>query len=87
MHTFEELDGEMVLFNEESEQIVILNQTAVYIWNEIVACEQIGADIQTVDIVNVLRSVYNLSEDMFETLHNDVDETIEELLDSGLLVV
>ena len=57
-YTSEILDDEMVLYNEESQKIIILNQTAIFIWKEITEnyCE--NKNICTQDIVNNLLTIY-----------------------------
>ena len=82
----EKLDDEMVLYCEESHKIIVLNQTAVIVWNEILECCHNKKDICTKDITNVLMKFCNLPESENDTVSNDVDETIDLLYKSSFLI-
>lgn len=81
----ETLDDEMVLYNEESQKIVILNQPAIFVWKEITASYLENKNICTQDIVNYLLTIYNISEIDISTVVNDVEETIELFFQASLL--
>ena len=84
-YTSEALDDEMVLYNEESKKIIVLNQTAAIVWNEIAGSQLNGKDICTAEIANKILQIYNLSQTEFDKVSDDVDETIENLFKSLLL--
>lgn len=81
----ETLNDEMVLYNEDSKKIIVLNQTAMLVWKEITESHVKNENICTKDIVNKIVKIYELSEDERNTVCNDVDETIELLFESSLL--
>ncbi len=84
-YTSETLNDEMVLYNEDSKKIIVLNQTAMLVWKEIVESYVKNENICTKDIVNIIVKIYELSESETDAVCNDVDETIELLFESSLL--
>ena len=83
--TSEILDDEMVLYNEEKQKIIILNQTATFIWKEIIASYLENKNICTQDIVNNLLIKYNVSDVGIGIIVHDVEETIELFYQAYLL--
>lgn len=84
-YTSETLNDEMVLYNEESIKIIVLNQTAILVWKEITESYRKNENICTKDIANAIMKIYELFESEIDTVCNDVDETIELLFQSSLL--
>lgn len=86
-YTSEALNDEMVLYNEESKKIIVLNQTAKLVWEEITNSFLNNKDICTSNITNTILHIYNLPESEFDAVSDDVNETIELLFQSTLLTV
>jgi hypothetical protein len=83
--TSETLNDEMVLYNEESKKIVVLNQTAMLVWKEITENHLKNKNLCTKDIAYVILNTYELSKSEIDAVCNDIDETIELLFQSSLL--
>ncbi len=84
-YTSETLNDEMILYNEDSKKIIVLNQTAMLVWKEITESYVKNENICTKDIVNIIVKIYELPESETDVVCNDVDETIELLFESSLL--
>ena len=85
---FEEnmLDDELVIYVKEYHKIVVLNQTAGFIWKFILACYENDLSINTDDIVSYILKEYKDSIPIKEELNNDVNETIHLLSESSLIM-
>jgi len=84
-YTFETMNDEMVIYNEESKKIIVLNQTAMLVWKKIMESSLENVDICTEDIASALMKIYDISESEINAICNDVDETIDLLFQSSLL--
>lgn len=83
----ETLGDEMILFNEENQKIIVLNQTALFIWNEINRNYFKKTNTTSEKIANSIIKVFNTLEETKENIIKDVEETIEMLIDSSLIVL
>ena len=81
----EMLNDEMVLYNEDSKKIIVLNQTAMLVWKKITESYEKNENICTKDIVNIIAKIYELSESEADGVCNDVEKTIELFFQSSLL--
>ncbi len=84
-YCYEILNDEMILFNEDSKKIIILNCTAIIIWNEIVRNFEINQNVCTDDIADKLMQTYLMPETEKKCIYSDVEEIIERLFQSSLL--
>lgn len=82
----ESIDGELVLFNAEENQSIMLNRSASIIWEYISGAEASGKSVSTDDIVSMLCSLYSIPSDQRQRLYNDVIQVINGFYDSGLLI-
>lgn len=85
---FEEnmLDDELVVYVKEYHKIVVLNQTAGFIWKYILACYEDDISMNTDDIVSYILKEYKDSIPTDEELNNDVNDTIHLLFESSLIM-
>lgn len=81
----EELENDVVLYNEERMKIVVLNHTASLIWKTIINNCNNQRNLSTNDIVIELQKSYNISEEEIKNIHSDVNETIKLLFQASLI--
>ena len=86
LNSSENLDEEMVLYNEEASKIIVLNRSAAYVWKKIIEFVEEKTDFRSENIVDKLLSYYELSKESFNEVLIDVNETIELLFEAGLIV-
>ena len=85
-YTAESLDDETVIYVEESGKIVLLNDSATVIFNQIYQRYSTGTDSFTDDIVFYISNIYpNLSADELNNIYSDVEETIDLFLKASLI--
>ncbi len=85
-YTAESLDDETVIYVEESGKIVLLNDSATVIFNQIYQRYSTGTDSFTDDIVVYISNIYpNLSADELNNIYSDVEETIDLFLKASLI--
>ena len=85
-YTAESLDDETVIYVEESGKIVLLNDSATIIFNQIYQRYSTGTDSFTDDIVVYISNIYpNLSADELNNIYSDVEETIYLFLKASLI--
>jgi hypothetical protein len=86
-YTSEILGDEMVLYCEKSHKIVVLNQIATLIWNSLLEGHKSNKNVYTEDIANMIMTICNLPNSEMNTVSGDIDEAIESLYESSLLVL
>lgn len=79
------IDDEIVIFQEKTKKIIVLNQTAMLIWNKICENYLVNTNINTIDIARVLLKKYDLPQSEINIICEDIDETIELLFQAALL--
>lgn len=85
-YTAESLGDETVIYVEESGKIVLLNDSATVIFNQIYQRYSTGTDSFTDDIVVYISNIYpNLSADELNNIYSDVEETIDLFLKASLI--
>ena len=85
-YTAESLGDETVIYVEESGKIVLLNDSATVIFNQIYQRYTTGTDSFTDDIVVYISNIYpNLSADELNNIYSDVEETIDLFLKASLI--
>ena len=85
-YTTESLGDETVIYVEESGKIVLLNDSATVIFNQICQRYSTGTDSSTDDIVVYISNIYpNLSADELNNIYSDVEETIDLFLKASLI--
>lgn len=85
-YTEESLDNEMILYIDEFRKIIVLNQSALTIWECILKYYNNNENLNTNEIANELIKRYKESAPELETLVNDIEETIEMLINSSLII-
>ena len=82
----ENLDNETVIYIEESGKIVLLNDSATIILNQIYQGYSKGTDTSTDDIVACIFNIYpSLSKDELNNIYCDVKETIDLFFEASLI--
>lgn len=82
----EEVDGEYILFFENSHRIVVLNSIATVIWKLIEDCDESNHDLNYEDIVAFLKSsCCSLPND--EEVLSDVKDAIDQLIQIEAIVI
>lgn len=74
------IDGDIVLYNEDTEVIVTLNETASDIWNEV--------DGKTFEEIkkSFLSHYKKLSTAEYELAQSDLKDVLEKLIDTGCII-
>lgn len=84
-YSSEKINEEKILYNEESQKIVTLNQTATFIWDLIIKNYELKNDITTNMITAAIIKKYNVDEVKINEIEKDIIETIELLFESSLI--
>ena len=79
----ESVDGELILFNAESQMIMTLNQTATTIYQLLVNKKEEMVDINKV--VDHQMTMYGISSDQKNSVHLDTKEVIEKMIELNIL--
>lgn len=84
-YTSENINNEMVIYNEHSQKIIVLNETATIIWEKINESYIKRTNIFSADIAKMIMKAFDISDSEIDKIINDIDETIELFYQSELL--
>lgn len=85
-YTTETVCGKTVLYNEAVKKIVVVNQTADFIWRNIIDMYQQEKDLSTEEIAGLICRNYHLGNEEFQAVCKDTDQTIASFFDASLLI-
>jgi len=83
----DEIDGDAVIFLPKEGKILALNGTASFIWNKLVASQRETIELSVDTLASEVMLHYNCDEDSFDSIADDVTETIGLLVDSRALIL
>ena len=86
-HVSEILDEEMIIYNEAYKKIIVLNHTAIVVWNKIIESNTTNSNIGTFDIVAEIMQIYNVPKCDTNIIYNDVEDAIKLLYEASLLQI
>lgn len=81
----EEIEGEYLAYNSESEIIIVFNKTASLIWDYIVGEAERNKNITSEEICNMIANKYNIPESEFYTIRSDVSELLSSFVKRKIL--
>lgn len=82
--SMEDVDDEIIIYNMETEHIIILNYTATHIWEQIFNSSN-DVQLTITDIYNKLSSIYNANPNLKEKIMTDILEIINQFISEKLL--
>lgn len=87
LHSFvsESIDDQMVLYNEVAQKVVVVNQSAAFIWNEIVDKYRQKTNLSTEEIAHLICKKYHLTDNSFLGVCDDIEDTIASFFEASLL--
>ena len=97
VYEFEDIDGEIVLYQHDTNKILVMNETASFIWNVLWeasnsehpedALEHSAnvCEVSDLEIVELLMRKYSLSMEIYDEIVNDVRGFIDVLRDENVL--
>lgn len=82
--SMEDVDDEIIIYNMETEHIIILNCTATHIWEQIFNSSN-DVQLTITDIYNKLSSIYNANPNLKEKIMTDILEIINQFISEKFL--
>ena len=84
--TEETVDDEVIIFLEEYRKIIVLNSTAATIWKYILECYNNNKDIDYKDVAEFLKNTFDVFAPNIDELLSDIDDTVNQLYQSSIIV-
>lgn len=81
----EQVDEETVLFNKAEKKVIVINETATFIWQAIVDADNGKGDLTTEQLAHAICSKYGLPDNEFSNVADDIADTIALFFDVSLL--
>ena len=82
----DEVEGEAIAYNDEKEIIVVLNKTALKIWNQVIEYSRKSEQITLSKICEDIINVYNISEKEHDSVYADINNLFLDFVNKGLLI-
>ena len=83
-YTSEQLEDDLIIFNEENKKIIIVNQTAAYIWNKILYAYNNNTDLTNDDILNDMSNEFLGMSNVCD-VKSDIENTIKTFFEALLI--
>lgn len=84
MLDIEQVGGTLIMHNSISKEVIVLNETASFVWNIVTDPERMNDNINTCEVVDKISQKYNVSKVERTKIHNDVEEILQFFFDAGL---
>ena len=81
------IDDEMILYNQETNKIIVMNTTSTYIYRNLWDLWEKNYDISDVEISNLILSVFEVDEFQKADLIEDVRDILNHFICEGILKV
>lgn len=82
----EVVDDDTLIFNEDANKIIVMNQTASVIWRELVNCNSANSTIDTGVLTRLLMDEFNIPEEAYGFIYCDVQTTLSSFYSASLLL-
>lgn len=82
----EVVDDDTLVFNEDANKIVVMNQTASVIWRELVNCNLTNSTIDTGMLTRLLMDEFNIPIEAYDSIYGDVETTLGDFFSASLLL-
>jgi len=83
----ENIDGELIVYNQREKKIIVFNKTASLIWKTITTFDAVNADITTDSIAEKVMEAYKIPAVERENIYNDVNDIISQFLHEKLIAI
>jgi len=83
----EQIDDELIMYEQLSKQVIMFNGTASRIWNFLTSFDETNDNVQTRDIVEELFCRYTISKANLEKISDDVEEILQKFIEAGLIEI
>ena len=85
-HEYETIDNEIVLYQSETEKILVMNVTASFIWLFIVECSVSSKNISDLEITQKVMAEYSVECENYDQIVEDVRYVLDIFFSEGLLI-
>ena len=85
-HEYETIDNEIVLYQSETEKILVMNVTASFIWLFIGECSVSSKNISDLEITQKVMEEYAVECESYDQIVEDVRYVLDIFFAEGLLI-
>ena len=85
-YEYETVDNEVVLYQSETEKILVMNVTASFIWLFIVDCSVSSKNISDLEITQKVMEEYYVEYESYDEILDDVRYVLDIFFVEGLLI-
>ena len=87
LNSSEIVDGDVILYLEDSKKVIVMNSTASSIWDELLMAHTNNKDICDEQIAKTIMKKYGLDNTMHTKIIDDISVIIDRFINESLLII